>query len=80
MYVLSCPALRFCVLICYFLLSYKDPDDPTTFPGYQGGPLSQVIPSQVPVSSDIGTRNTLANAQTSLPQAGAGGYHGHPTV
>ncbi|KAF8465587.1 hypothetical protein DFH94DRAFT_354215 [Russula ochroleuca] len=60
------------------IMKFYDPDDPTTFPGYQGGPDSQDVPSQVPTSSNIGTRNTLANTQTSLPQAS--GYHGLPTV
>ncbi|KAH9976940.1 hypothetical protein BJV77DRAFT_1053249 [Russula vinacea] len=46
-----------------------DPDDPTTFP---------VIPPQLPMSSNIETRNSLANSQASQPQVG--GYHGHPTV
>ncbi|KAF8465589.1 hypothetical protein DFH94DRAFT_354171 [Russula ochroleuca] len=57
---------------------FYDPNDPTTFPGYLGGRHSQIIPSQVPVSSEIRARNTLENTQTSLPQAS--GYSGLPTV
>jgi hypothetical protein len=75
----------FCVeLVCshvLFFFPYKDPDDPTTYPGYQGDPHSQDIPSQVTMSSNIGTGNTLADTQSSIPQAGlARGYHGLPIV
>ncbi|KAI9436123.1 hypothetical protein F5148DRAFT_25456 [Russula earlei] len=53
-----------------------DPNDPTTFPGYQ--PVAQTLgaPMQVPVAPYVGTGNTLANMQISRPQ----GYHGLPTV
>ncbi|KAH9991388.1 hypothetical protein BJV77DRAFT_962867 [Russula vinacea] len=59
-------------------MKFYDPNDPTTFPMYQGRPQSQDIPSQVPMSLSIGTGSTLGNTQTSLPQTM--GYHGHPTV
>ncbi|KAF8465590.1 hypothetical protein DFH94DRAFT_354245 [Russula ochroleuca] len=59
-------------------MRFYDPNDRTTFPGYQGSPHSPDILSQAPMSSYIGTRSTLGNTQTSLPQAM--GYHGHPTV
>jgi len=55
-----------------------DPNDPTTFPGYQADLHSPDIPSQVTMSSNIGSGNAVANAQTTQPHAG--GYHGHPIV
>ncbi|KAI0250841.1 hypothetical protein BJV78DRAFT_1154793 [Lactifluus subvellereus] len=48
-----------------------DPNDPTTFPGFQGA--GQVY-TEVPVAPYSG--NTQTNMQTSPPQ----GYHGFPTV
>jgi len=58
-----------------------DPNDPSTFPGYQaseyqGVPQTPAMPSQGPVPSLNGTGNSLATMQTSRPQ----GYHGLPTV
>ena len=54
-----------------FPISYtQDPGDPTTFPGYQGGPHLRGILSQAPRSSNIGSRNAPANTGTSLPRAG----------
>jgi len=50
-----------------------DPNDPTTFPGYQ--PAETLAPpGQVPISPYTGAGNNLANMQT------AHGYHGLPTV
>ncbi|KAI0246208.1 hypothetical protein BJV78DRAFT_1256859 [Lactifluus subvellereus] len=48
-----------------------DPNDPTTFPGFQG---AGQVHTGVPVAPYGG--NTLANMQTSRPQ----GYHGLPTA
>jgi hypothetical protein len=78
--VILCPALRlFASRATSFLFPLtQDPNDPTTFPGYQAGLHSPDIPSQVTMSSNIGSRNTVANAQTTQPNAG--GYHGHPIV
>jgi hypothetical protein len=59
-------------------MKFYDPNDPTTFPGYQGSPHSQDIPYQAPMSSYIGTGSSLGNTQTSLPRTM--GYRGHPTV
>jgi hypothetical protein len=66
----------------FLLFPYnQNPGDPTTFPEHQGVPHSLDIPSQVTMSSNIGAGNTLADKQSSLPQAGsARGYHGLPTV
>ncbi|KAH9991382.1 hypothetical protein BJV77DRAFT_1150603 [Russula vinacea] len=61
-----------------------DPNNPATFPeyGYHGNPFSMDLPSQVTISSTIGTGNiagnTQANTQTSLPQARK--YNGRPTL
>ncbi|KAF8491362.1 hypothetical protein F5888DRAFT_1736763 [Russula emetica] len=54
---------------------FCDPNDPTTFPGYQGA-LQSPATSQGPVPSHCGTGNSQANVQTSRPQ----GYHGLPVV
>ncbi|KAH9964232.1 hypothetical protein BC827DRAFT_1266025 [Russula dissimulans] len=51
-----------------------DPNDPTTFPGYQPSGEALAPPGQVPISPYAGAGNTLANMQT------AHGYHGLPTV
>ncbi|KAH9955185.1 hypothetical protein BGW80DRAFT_1396314 [Lactifluus volemus] len=51
-----------------------DPDDPTTFPGYQGPDPVPKAHTQVPAVSNTGS--TLVNMQTSQPP----GYHGFPTV
>ncbi|KAH9991387.1 hypothetical protein BJV77DRAFT_539475 [Russula vinacea] len=59
-------------------MELQDPNDPTTFSGYQGNPQSPDIASQAPLSSNIGPGSTLGNTQTSLPQAV--GHHGHSTV
>ena len=56
----------------------QDPNDPTTFPGYKSSPRLQGIPSQVSISSNVGSRNTLPNTQTSLPRARK--YYGLPIV
>ncbi|KAI0250831.1 hypothetical protein BJV78DRAFT_1282904 [Lactifluus subvellereus] len=48
-----------------------DPNDPTTFPGFQG---AGQLHTEVPVAPYGG--NTLTKVQTSPPQ----GYHGFPTV
>jgi len=53
-----------------------DPNDASTFPGYQAGQHS--LPSQATMSSNFGSGNVVANAQTMQPHAG--GYHGHPIV
>jgi hypothetical protein len=58
-----------------------DPNDPSTFPGYQtpeyqAVPQAPATPPQGPVPSLNGTGNSLATMQTSRPQ----GYHGLPTV
>ncbi|KAH9955848.1 hypothetical protein BC827DRAFT_827384 [Russula dissimulans] len=53
-----------------------DPNDPTTFPGYQPTAETLAAPGQVPILSHTGAGNTLANMQTAQPQ----GYHGLPTV
>jgi hypothetical protein len=58
-----------------------NPNDPSTFPGYQGSgyqglPQSPAMPPEGPVPSLNGTGNSLATMQTSRPQ----GYHGLPTV
>jgi hypothetical protein len=55
----------------------QDPNDPTTFPGYKRSPRLH-IPSQVSMSSNVGSTNTLPNAQTSLPRAKK--YYGLPIV
>lgn len=59
-----------------------DPNDPSTFPGYEGSgyegvPQTPATPPQGPVPSFNGTTNSLATMQTSRPQQG---YHGLPTV
>lgn len=62
----------------FFLLSHaQDPNDPTTFPGYQPtGPGSDVTtPSWSPYNTGAGTGSTVP---TSAP--GTSGYHGLPTV
>jgi hypothetical protein len=56
-----------------------NPNDPSTFPGYQGPeyqgvPQTPATPPQGPVPSANGTGNSLATMQT------AQGYHGLPTV
>ena len=57
----------------------KNPDDPTTFPGYQDNAQLDV-PPQVPTSSHVESGSNLLKGQTSLPQPA--GYHGLtiPTV
>lgn len=69
--------------LCHFLpfTSTQDPNDPSTFPGYQGDRHTQDIPPQVTMSSNIISGNTVSNTQTSLPHEGrARGYHGLPIV
>jgi hypothetical protein len=59
---------------CLYVLnpSYvQDPNDPTTFPWFQG---TGQVHTEVPVVRHSGS--TVANMQTSRPQ----GYHGWPTV
>jgi hypothetical protein len=58
-------------------MKFYDPNDPTTFPGYQGGPRSLDTPSasQVPLSSYVGSGSTLGGMQ---PSPRARGYHGYP--
>jgi hypothetical protein len=83
----SCPlaVALLCVLIpCGFLpilffFDTQNPNDPSTFPGYQGPeyqgvPQTPATPPQGPVPSANGTGNSLATMQT------AQGYHGLPTV
>jgi hypothetical protein len=55
-------------------LYVQDPDDPTTFPGYQGPDPVPKAHTQVPAVSNTGS--TLVNMKTSQPQ----GHHGFPTV
>ncbi|KAN0119096.1 hypothetical protein V8E52_004543 [Russula decolorans] len=52
-----------------------DPNDPTTFPGYQGA-LQSPATAQGLVPTHNGTRNSLATTQASRPQ----GYHSLPAV
>jgi hypothetical protein len=59
----------------FFFFDAQNPNDPATFPGYQGVPQTPATP-QGPVPSLNGTGNSLATMQTSQPQ----GYHGLPTV
>jgi hypothetical protein len=54
-------------------LRTQDPDDSTTFPGYQG-------PHSVDSPSQIGNGSTLAHTQTSPPTGKVGGYRGLPMV
>ncbi|KAI9452878.1 hypothetical protein BJY52DRAFT_1291508, partial [Lactarius psammicola] len=56
-------------------MKFYDPNDPSTFPGYQSVPSTPDV--HVPVAPyDAGLNgNTLANMQTGRPQ----GYHGLPT-
>jgi len=56
-----------------FFLCAQNPDDPTTFPGYQEVPG---VSAQPPPSTHNATETPLANVQTSLPQ----GYRGLPTT
>ena len=78
----SCPIIHrasMCAHRMRFLT--QNPDDPSTFPvyqgpGYQGVPQTPATPPQGPVPSLNGTGNYLATMQTSRPQ----GYHGLPTV
>ncbi|KAH9971461.1 hypothetical protein BJV74DRAFT_865871 [Russula compacta] len=51
-----------------------DPNDPTTFPGYQAVPPDS--PPSVPFSPYSASGHTLATTHTPRPQ----GYHGLPTV
>jgi hypothetical protein len=72
--------MRFLILCCC-CFDTQDPNDSSTFPGYQGPgyqgvPQSPATPLQGPVPSLNGTGNSLATMQTSRPQ----GYHGLPTV
>lgn len=68
-------AHRMRFLIHSFFFDAQNPNDPSTFPGYQGVPQTPATP-QGPVPSLNGTGNSLATMQTSQPQ----GYHGLPTV
>jgi hypothetical protein len=85
----SCPitsrvsvcAYRLRFLTHSFFFDTQDPNDPSTFPGYQtpeyqAVPQAPATPPQGPVPSLNGTGNSLATMQTSRPQ----GYHGLPTV
>lgn len=58
-------------------MKFYDPNDPTTFPGYQSVRTS-TPDVHVPVTPYDGSLNgnTLAGMQTARPQ----GYHGLPTV
>ena len=75
----SCPicALLCSLIACAFfaVLSFytQDPNDPSTFPGYQGVLQTPTTP-QGAMPSANGTGNTLSTMQTSR------GYHGLPTV
>ena len=60
----------------FFFFDTQDPNDPTTFPGYQEVPQSPATPPQGAVPSLSGTGNSLATMQTSRVQ----GYNGLPTV
>ena len=60
----------------FFFFDTQDPNDPTTFPGYQEVPQSPATPPQGAVPSLSGTGNSLATMQTSRAQ----GYNGLPTV
>ncbi|KAI0275680.1 hypothetical protein BGY98DRAFT_991461 [Russula aff. rugulosa BPL654] len=56
-----------------------DPNDPTTFPGYRGGPQYLNIPSVSQISSPslrVGSGSTLFDVQTSVPNNR--GYRGLP--
>ncbi|KAH9005416.1 hypothetical protein EDB86DRAFT_1441566 [Lactarius hatsudake] len=57
-------------------MKFYDPNDPSTYPGYQSVPSTPDV--QVPVAPYEGSLNgnTLASMQTTRPQ----GYHGLPTV
>jgi hypothetical protein len=61
------------VLSCVFFFDTQDPNDPTTFPVYQGA-LQSLATAQGPVPSHTVTGSTPANMQTSQPQ----GYQGIP--
>jgi hypothetical protein len=74
-----------CVLILDSFLGYaQNPNDPTTFPGYQEAPpvpvspVSTNLPIYSPYTDGTGTGNNLATMQITRPQAH--GYHGLPTV
>ncbi|KAI0275682.1 hypothetical protein BGY98DRAFT_991473 [Russula aff. rugulosa BPL654] len=53
-----------------------DPNDPTTFPRYQGGPQYPDIASVSQVPSQVGSRSTPLYMQTSVPNSS--GYRGLP--
>ncbi|KAH9021562.1 hypothetical protein EDB85DRAFT_2152277 [Lactarius pseudohatsudake] len=59
-------------------MKFYDPNDPSTYPGYQSVPTSPDV--HVPVAPYEGSLNgnTLASMQTTRPQGQ--GYHGLPTV
>ena len=73
-----------CVYTCTFvvvrarsqLLYTQDPNDSTTFPGYQAPQHAPEVAAQHPLSPYDGNANTLANMQMSRVQ----GYSGLPTV
>ncbi|KAI0246197.1 hypothetical protein BJV78DRAFT_1286662 [Lactifluus subvellereus] len=54
-------------------MKFYDPNDPTTFPGFQG---AGQVHTEVPVVPYSGNTPPVANMQISRPQ----GYHGFPTV
>ncbi len=68
------PPLRVCVcsprVLCCNLFDTQDPNDPTTFPGYQG----------VPEPQSLGTSPQGPDALVSLQTSQQPGYHGLPTV
>jgi hypothetical protein len=69
----SAPSLRSCMLISLFFLCAQDPDDPTTFPGYQAALLAPEVVSQTTFSPYSATADTMHSS-------GPPGYHGLPTV
>ncbi|KAI0250334.1 hypothetical protein BJV78DRAFT_1220006 [Lactifluus subvellereus] len=54
-------------------MKFYDPNDPTTFPWFQG---AGQVHTKVPVALNRDSGKTLTNVQNSRPQ----GYHGLPTV